>query len=119
MSGFLSKLKVLVKRTRHEREAERATKAQILEKLPVSREGRKGRQGFPLAVAEELRSARSLHGPITGTHDGYGRILEEVDEFWEQVKLRKELRNRKNMFRELVQIAAMAQRTAEDLDLVP
>jgi hypothetical protein len=74
---------------------------------------------FANLVEAELASARKQHGKIAGAHDGYGRILEEVDEFWDWVKRRSSMRDRNSMCNELVQIAAMAQRTAEDLDLLP
>jgi NTP pyrophosphatase (non-canonical NTP hydrolase) len=73
---------------------------------------------FAEKVVDELNYAREQHGKITGAHDAYGRILEEVDEFWEEVKKRKLYRNPKEMLNELVQIGAMAQRAAEDLDLI-
>jgi len=73
---------------------------------------------FQELVERELESARKQHGKITGAHDGYGRLLEEVDEFWDEVKKRKCLRDPKRMRDELVQVAAMAQRTAEDLELL-
>jgi len=73
---------------------------------------------FEQLVAAELTQARSHHGKITGYHDAYGRILEEVDEFWDEVRAKKEKRNRENSLRELIQIATLAQRAAEDLGLV-
>lgn len=74
-------------------------------------------QPFEEMVKQELVRARAGHGKITGAHDGYGRILEELDEFWEHVRAH-EPRDRKGMLEELVQVAAMAQRTAEDLKLI-
>lgn len=73
---------------------------------------------FQDLVERELEQARKQHGPITGCHDAYGRLLEEVDEFWDEVKLKDCLRNPGRMRAELVQVAAMAQRAAEDLNLV-
>jgi hypothetical protein len=73
---------------------------------------------FQMLVDRELESARKVHGPIRGHHDAYGRLLEEVDEFWDEVKLKGHLRNRNKTLNELVQVAAMAQRAAEDLKLL-
>ena len=70
---------------------------------------------FARAVAMELDAARSAHGPVSSVHEGYARILEELDEFWEEVRKKRENRDGGAMWHELVQVAAMAQRTAEDL----
>lgn len=65
------------------------------------------------AVAHEVRRAQGLFSPIRNEHEGYAVLLEEVDEFWDEVK-------RKNpdyaaMYKELVQVAAMAVRTTVDV----
>jgi hypothetical protein len=73
---------------------------------------------FPGCVARELARARARHGNITGAHDGYAKILEEVDELWDEVRRREEFRMPGAMFGELVQIAALCQRMAGDLDLM-
>jgi hypothetical protein len=44
-----------------------------------------------------------------------GVILEELDEFWEEVRKKRSQRDPLRMLGELVQIAAMAQRCAEDV----
>lgn len=63
----------------------------------------------------ELESARIKHFPINSSHEGYSVILEELEEFWEEVRKKRSERSRDKMVAELVQIAAMAQRTAEDV----
>lgn len=63
----------------------------------------------------EIESAKSKHGPINSAHEGYSVILEELDEFWEEVRKKKSERSKDKMVAELVQVAAMAQRTAEDV----
>ena len=68
-------------------------------------------------VEFELSKARAGHGPMTTQHEAYAVIKEELDEFWDEVKAKKF--NREEALGELVQIAAMAQRAAEDLGLVP
>ena len=61
----------------------------------------------------ELVRAREKHGPITSIHAAYGIILEELEEFWDEVK--KQQRDFPKMAEELIQVAAMCQRTFEDL----
>lgn len=68
-------------------------------------------------VQHELDRAISLHGPQRSAHESYAVILEELDEFWEEVRKRTNDRNRDHMREELVQIAAMAIRAIHDLDL--
>lgn len=70
---------------------------------------------FQKLVTEELETARRKFPNINSMHEGYAILKEEVDEFWDEVK-RKEP-NYADMIKELVQISAMAQRTAEDLIL--
>lgn len=75
---------------------------------------------FAEAVREELDRARTKHGhrPINSVHEGYAVILEELEEFWAEVMKKAKDRDRRNMAKELAQIAAMCQRTAEDCGLV-
>jgi transcriptional regulator with XRE-family HTH domain len=72
----------------------------------------------PLAVVaelalQELRTARSAHGPMHGRHEGYAVILEELDELWAECKKRspEAIRLRK----EAIQVAAMAMRFVLDV----
>lgn len=74
---------------------------------------------FAEAVRRELESARSKFGPIHSLHEGYAVILEEQDELWDEARKKRADRNADAILGELVQIAAMAQRTAEDLGLIP
>jgi len=73
---------------------------------------------FQALVKAELAGARAGHGPIATAHEGYAVILEELDEFWEEVRKKRKDRDPHLMLHELVQLAAMVQRTAEDLELV-
>lgn len=70
---------------------------------------------FLFDVAQELENARSKFPDIASLHEGYAIILEETDELWEQIRLKANKRDHDAMRKELVQIAAMAMRTAEDL----
>lgn len=72
---------------------------------------------FLYLVEEELAAAREKHqGPIHSAHEAYGVIAEEVAEFFDQVRMRKTAKAA--MLSELVQIAAMCYRAAEDLQLL-
>lgn len=90
---------------------------------------------FALAVRRELERARGLpklvatggrvlregvkgHAPINSAHEGYAVIFEELWEFWQHCLLKRENRCPAAMLKELVQVAAMAQRTAEDLGFI-
>lgn len=75
---------------------------------------------FPALQAQELAKARAKHpGPIHGPHEAYGVIREELDEFWDDVKSDRTKRAPSHVLQELLQVAAMCQRAAEDLSLLP
>lgn len=71
---------------------------------------------FSELVEIEIQKARSKHVNIRCEHEGYGVILEELDEFWDEVKAQHF--NKEKALKELIQVAAMARRTAEDLQLL-
>ncbi len=66
-------------------------------------------------MGHELVSARCMHDPMPTAHHAYSVILEELEEFWEEV--RKKEPSRDAMRNELIQVATMAWRAAEDLEL--
>lgn len=68
-------------------------------------------------VQVEVVSAQQKHQPLNSGHEAYAVILEEIDEFWLEVKKRPRNRNKQAMLEELIQIAAMCARTAFDLEL--
>lgn len=72
---------------------------------------------FATDVADELARARNGHGNLVNAHEAYAVILEEVDEFKAWVWMKTRMQDKAAMRAELVQIAAMAQRAAEDLGL--
>jgi hypothetical protein len=75
---------------------------------------------FQELVAKELQRAREKFPPIHSRHEAYAVMREELEEFWELCRKWKgepAIGDRK-LLRELVQIAAMAQRSAEDLGVV-
>ena len=69
------------------------------------------------SVDAECQRAMSLHEPMNSVHEAYAVILEELDEFWEEVRKKKNERNPRQMCQELTQIAAMAIRAIHDLNL--
>ncbi len=74
---------------------------------------------FAFLQEAELKRARRLHPKITNSyHEGYAVILEEVDELWDEVKRKTSERDPNAAREELVQIAAMCQKMAEDLGLM-
>jgi len=73
---------------------------------------------FARRVREELQAARLKNAPMNSAHEAYAVILEELDELWEEVRKKRSERNPAAMAAELVQIAAMCQRAAEDLRFV-
>lgn len=74
---------------------------------------------FPDLVKEEANRAAEQYGPIHSLHEGYGVIAEEVAEFFDEVRQKDSERDVNNLVTELVQIGAMAQRIAEDLQYIP
>lgn len=73
--------------------------------------------GVLTAIGIEVRSAVQKHASLNSAHEAYAVILEELDEFWDEVKLRREQRDPQAMRNELIQTAAMCVRTIIDLGL--
>lgn len=68
---------------------------------------------FQELVEIELLRAREKHTRRQSSlHEGYGVLLEEVDEVWEIVKSQNP--DKEKLLKELIHVAAMAQRFAED-----
>ena len=72
---------------------------------------------FKVSVAIELQKARAAYRPMASAHEGWAVLREEVDELWDEVRKKPSARNYTAMYSELVQVAAMAQRMAEDICL--
>lgn len=66
-------------------------------------------------VTAELIKAITKHDGMNSAHEAYAVILEEVDEFWDEVKA--QTLDREKAKKELLQISAMAQRAILDLGL--
>lgn len=70
---------------------------------------------FHRDVKNEVKRAMDLHSDMTTPHEAYAVILEELDEFWLEVK---KVRHNKELMRlELLHIAAMACRASIDLGI--
>lgn len=63
------------------------------------------------AIVNEVERAEQLHAPINSLHEGYAVIAEELDEFWDQVRLKARDRDSVAVRTELLQAAAMCVRT--------
>lgn len=74
---------------------------------------------FITDLRRELLRAQAKHKPYNSAHEAYAVILEELDEFWEEVRKKRHQRNPYAMYEELLQIATTAWRAVLDLDLVP
>lgn len=68
-------------------------------------------------VGDEVERARTLHAPLSSAHEAYAVILEELDEFWEEVRKKRSARCKSAMRTELIQTAAVCVRAASDLGL--
>lgn len=70
-------------------------------------------------VYREVRRARHKHPTrIHNVAEGYAIILEELEEFWDEVKRQSSARSGPAMLKELIQTAAMCCRTADDCGLL-
>lgn len=78
---------------------------------------------FLADLRTEYNKAKTNHKrDFNSPHEGYGVILEEMDELWEEVKRNpskmsdpQKLFWKKSMYEEAIQIAAMAMRYATEL----
>lgn len=73
---------------------------------------------FVRLVDQELESARQKYHPHPTIEHSYAVLREELEEIWEEVRRKTPNRRPDHLLKELVQLAAMAQRAAEDLGFV-
>jgi len=66
-------------------------------------------------VSLRARQLTERFGPFASTHEIYGVLAEELDEFFAVVKQRESVRSTTKMIRELVDIASAALRAANQL----
>jgi len=72
---------------------------------------------FLWMMAEELDIAKQQNEPLNSHHEAFAVIMEELDEYWDQVRLKPSRRNPEQMRDKLVQCATMCWRAALDLKL--
>jgi hypothetical protein len=65
-------------------------------------------------IATELRNARAAWPNNPSLAHGLALVAEEIDEYWELVKVNQQRHDHPAMIRELIQVAAMAHRAYED-----
>lgn len=68
-------------------------------------------------IHSELIRSNKLHPQFKSLHEAYAVILEEVDEFWDEVKKKDVIRDKENIKSELIQICAMCVKTIENFEL--
>lgn len=75
-----------------------------------------------MTLEQEMETARKKYGAFHSSHEIYGVLQEEVDEFWDIVKQNTERTyglpeyKSKKLIAELTQIAAIALRAAKELE---
>lgn len=72
-------------------------------------------KNFNDLLQKELEKVRLKNKPINSLHEGYGLLIEEVDELFDEVKKKRDKRDKENIALELTQIATICQRIYEDL----
>ena len=72
-----------------------------------------GKRTYQKFVEHTLSDARKDHGPMKSFHEGFAIIMEEFEEFKQEV-FRKNI-NKEAMLIELASVSAMCQRFAGDL----
>lgn len=70
---------------------------------------------FDKLVQDELEKVRKKIRPFNSWEEAYGILLEEIDEFQEEVFKKARNRDRANTLKELYQIAGICIRAREDL----
>ena len=65
-------------------------------------------QDFIQGMIREYAEARAKYQPFHSAHEGYAVLLEEVDELWDWVRRKSSARSHLAMWKECLQIAAMA-----------
>lgn len=68
-----------------------------------------------IPAVNELEWAKKSYPPMASPHEGYAILKEELDELWEEIKKKPRDRDVSKMRAEVIQVAAMALRFAEDL----
>lgn len=69
-----------------------------------------------LKILKEAKKADEKYGNFNSTHELYAVLQEEVEEFWDLVKMKPDPNKSAQMVEELTQIAAIAVRGIRQLD---
>jgi len=69
---------------------------------------------FRKYVEEQLEKTKHKK-QISSIHEGYGLLIEEVDEFFDEVKKKTSVRFKEDVVKELAQIAVICERIYNDL----
>ena len=76
--------------------------------------------GILQEIGNEVVRADSLHKPYNSHHEAYALAMEELDEYWEQVRLKRERRDPAAMRKELIDLSVVCIRAIGNLvDSVP
>jgi hypothetical protein len=67
-------------------------------------------------IAQEVERAQDMHAPMHSLHEGYAVLKEELDELWDEVRMKHPDFERAR--KEAIQCAAMAVRLVLDVDRV-
>ena len=65
-------------------------------------------------AAQELARIRSGYKTFASCHEGYAVLLEEVDELWEEIRIKDNERDYSALYTEAIQVAAVAMRLAAE-----
>ena len=61
-------------------------------------------------ILHEHTKAVNRYASFNSAHEGYAILKEEVDELWDEIKKKDHIRDKKEMKKEAIQVAAMALR---------
>lgn len=60
-------------------------------------------------------AGRAQWNALNSAHEGYGVMLEEVDELWDEIKIKQKNRDLDKLRKEALDVAAMALRIAAEV----
>jgi hypothetical protein len=68
----------------------------------------KGLNAALVDLREEIAFALGRFGDFASMHEGYAVILEELEELWQEIKVKQESRDYEKLRKEALQVSAMA-----------
>ena len=69
-----------------------------------------------LRIEKILTHSEKEYGPLASIHQAFGLLYEELDEFFDEVRLKRKRRDAEHIREELYQLAAQAIKTARYAD---